>query len=214
MSSLGPVAIVGGTGRLGMALAKRLSRAEIPVIIGSRDPAKAKSKATSLGPAARGFSNADAAAAGRVIILSIPYAAHRLTVASLAAGAGGKVVIDTAVPLVTGEDPHVDLPTAGSLAREAAALLPDAKVAAAFHTVSSAMLNNLEHPPHGDVLICADDADAKEATGALVRAVGLRPVDAGGLSESHVLEQIAGLLLVVNRRYRRHDLGITIAGLD
>jgi len=214
VSALGPVAIVGGTGRLGMALARRLSRAEVQVIIGSRDPAKAKSAAASLGAAARGLSNADAAAAGRVIVLSVPYAAHRVTVESLAVGAAGKVVIDTAVPLVTGEVQHVDLPPAGSLALETAALLPDAKVAAAFHTVSSAMLNDLERPPHGDVLICADDTNAKEAAEGLVRAVGMRPVDAGGLSHSHALEHLAGLLLVVNRRYRRRDLGITIAGLE
>lgn len=196
-----------------MALARRLSRAEVQVIIGSRDPAKAKSAAASLGEGARGLSNADAAAAGRVIVLSVPYAAHRVTVESLAAGAAGKVVIDTAVPFVTGEVQHVDLSPAGSLALETAALLPDAKVAAAFHTVSSVMLNDLERQPHGDVLICADDMDAKEAAEELVRAVGMRPVDAGGLSQSHALEQIAGLLLVVNRRYRRRDLGITIAGL-
>jgi len=214
VSALGPVAIIGGTGRLGMALAKRLSRADIQVIIGSRALVKAKSAAASLGPAARGLSNGDAAAAGRVIVVSVPYAAHRVTVDSLAAGFGEKVVIDAAVPRVTNGHMRVDRPPAGSLAMEAKSLLPDAKVAAAFHTVSSAMLNDLTRPPHGDVLVCADDPEAREAAEELVRAVGMRPVDAGGLSQSHALEQIAGLLLVVNRRYRRRDLGITIAGLD
>jgi len=214
VSALGPVAIIGGTGRLGMALAKRLARTGIPVIVGSRDPAKASSAAAKVGPAARGLANSDAAAKSRVIVVTVPYAAHRATLESLASHVTGKVLIDTAVPLIIDGGVRVDRPTAGSLALEAAAVLAGARVAAAFHTVSSGMLDDLTRSPHGHVLVCADDAAAREVVEELVRAVGMRPVDAGGLSQSHALEEIAGLLLVVNRRYRRRDLGITIAGLD
>jgi NADPH-dependent F420 reductase len=214
VSALGPTAIIGGTGRFGMALARRLARAGINIIVGSRDPRKASAAAASLGTSARGLANSDAAAAGQVIVVAVPYAAHRATLEPLADRVTGKVVVDAAVPLVSGEGrTRVDRPAAGSLALEAAALLPGARVAAAFHTVSYGMLDNLTLSPYGDVLICADDAVARETAEELVRAVGMRPVDAGGLSHSHALEQIAGLLLVVNRRYRRHDLGIAIAGL-
>lgn len=213
MSALGPTAIIGGTGRLGTALAKRLARAGIHVIVGSRDQSKANAAAALLGSPARGLVNSDAAEAGEVIIVTVPYAAHRATLESLADRVTGKVVIDAAVPLESGGSIRVDRPPAGSLALEAAALLEGAKIAAAFHTVSSGMLDDLSRSPHGDVLVCADDPGARDVTGQLVRAVGMRPVDAGGLSHSHALEQIAALLLVVNRRYRRRDLGITIAGL-
>ena len=72
----------------------------------------------------------------------------------------------------------------------------------------------MKRPAHGDVLLCGDDAGAKDAAAVLVRAIGMRPVDAGPLRSARVLEQLAVLLLGLNRRYRRHDLGITIAGLE
>ena len=126
---------------------------------------------------------------------------------------GGKVVLDAAVPLVSGGGLRIERPKAGSLAQETQQMLPEAKVAAAFHTVSAGMLQDLRRELLGDVLICADDPDAREIATRVVGAVGMRPVDAGGLAHAHALEQLAALLRVMNRRYKRGDLGITIAGL-
>lgn len=206
------VAIVGGTGRLGGGLARRLHQAGVDVVIGSRDPAKAAQVATALGlPAQRGRANRDAAAAAAVVIVTVPYEAHRVTLGAIAGAVSGKVVVDTTVPFAAGT---MVRPEAGSAAREAASLLPGGRVVAGFHTVSSAMLADLSRSLRGDVLLCGDDAAANDVVGGLVRTLGMRPVDAGGLASAAILEQLAGLLLTLNRRYKRKDLGIQIVGLD
>lgn len=210
---IGTVAIIGGTGRLGMGLARRLAKSGVPIVIGSRDAAKARAAAQSLVGNVRGAVNDDAAEAADFIIIAVPYEAHRTTLESLAAAVAGKVVVDTAVPVEFAGGLRVNRVQAGSLAQETAQILSGAKVAAAFHTVSAPMLSDVSRPPHGDVLICGDEPAAKEAAATLARAIGMRPVDVGGLAGAHALEQLAGLLLVMNRRYRRRDLGITIAGL-
>lgn len=210
----GPLAIIGGTGHLGLGLTRRLAGKGIGIFIGSRDRVKAQRAAAEIGsPAVRGLANVEAAAAALVIVIAVPFEAHRQTVSGIAGQTAGKVVIDTCVPLVF-PGARVERPPAGSLAQEAAQLCPQAGVVAAFHTVSSGMLADLSRPLHGDVLLSGDDANAKETAAELIRAIGMRSVDAGGLEQAHTLEQLAGLLLSLNKRYRRPDLGITIAGLD
>lgn len=210
--SVGTVALIGGTGRLGGGLARRLHQAGVDVLIGSRDPAKAAQVATALGlPAQRGRANRDAAAAAAVVIVTVPYEAHRATLGAIAGAVSGKVVVDTTVPFAAGA---MVRPEAGSAARDAASLLPEGRVVAGFHTVSSAMLADLSRPLRGDVLLCGDDGAAKDVVGGLVRTLGMRPVDAGGLASAAILEQLAGLLLTLNRRYKKRDLGVRIVGLE
>jgi 8-hydroxy-5-deazaflavin:NADPH oxidoreductase len=212
VSFAGRVAIVGGTGRLGSGMAKRLHRGGVGVLIGSRDPAKAQRAAASAGlPAQSGQANREAAAAADVVIVTVPYAAHRATLAEIDDAVSGKVVVVTTVPLDRGE---LIRPETGSAAQDAAALLPHSRVVAGFHTVSSAMLADLSRAPHGDVLLCGDDPAAKAIAADVARLMGLRPVDAGGLANAALLEQLAGLLLTLNRRYKKRDLGVHIVGLE
>ncbi len=207
------VAIVGGTGRLGLALARRLRAAAVDVVLGSRDPARAETVARSIGlPPRAGRANVDAAAAAEVIIVTVPYDAHTQILSGIADATAGKVVVDATVPFVGSA--AVRAPAAGSAAEEARGMLPRAHLVAGFHTVSAPMLADLTHPPHGDVLLCGDDHDAKDVVAGLVRSIGMRPVDVGPLAQARTLEQLAGLLLIVNKRYKRRDLGIQIAGLD
>lgn len=209
----GRVAIIGGTGRLGGALARRLDAAGIDVLLGSRDAAKAEAAAQSRGlTVAAGRRNREAAADAGVIVVTVPYDGHREILLDIASAAVGKVVVETTVP-PAGTGMAVR-PPAGSAAEEARALLPTSRVVAGFHTVSAPMLADLTKPPHGDVLLCGDDAGAKDTVAALVRAIGMRAVDAGPLEHARVLEQLAGVLLALNKRYKHRDLGIQIAGLD
>ncbi len=207
------VAVIGGTGRLGGALARRLHGVGVDVLLGSRDVTKAQTAARSSGlsPEA-GRHNREAAGAAGVIVVTVPYAAHREILLDIAAAAAGKIVVETTVP-PAGSGP-AGRPPAGSAAEDARTLLPGARIVAGFHTVSAPMLADLTRPPHGDVLLCGDDAGAKDTAAALVRAIGMRAVDAGPLAHARVLEPLAWVLMMINKRYKRRDLGIQIAGLD
>jgi len=208
------VALVGGTGHLGVGLAARLAQAGIDVVIGSRTPEKAQQAAARLArDGVRGANNADAGRRADLIILTVPSAAHHATVQSLSEVIDGKVVVDTTVPLAQGAPLRLERPAAGSAAEEAQMLLRNSRVISAFHTVSASMLADLSRPLHGDVLLCGEDSAAKASVEELIRAIKMRPVDAGGLALAHTLEQLALLVLILNRRYRRGDLGIAVAGL-
>ncbi|HLA25437.1 MAG TPA: NADPH-dependent F420 reductase [bacterium] len=213
-AALGPVAIVGGTGHLGLPLARRLHRAGERVLIGSRDAARAESAAEDggLGRAA-GRSNAAAVREAAVVVIAVPYEGHEATLRLLAPDLAGKPVLETTVPYDKATR-SAHQPDGLSAAERAQSLAPGARIVAGFHTVSALMLADVDRPAHGDVLLCGDDAGAKDIAASLVRAIGMRPVDAGPLRSARVLEQLAVLLLGLNRRYRRKDLGITVAGLE
>ena len=213
------LAFIGGTGPEGRGLALRYANAGHPVIIGSRDADRAAAAAAGLSqtpgltPIA-GASNADAAAQAGIIFLTVPYAAQADTLPVLTAATAGKLVISTVVPMAfEGGRPAVLTVPEGSAAQQAAALLPGARIAAAFHHLSARHLADLAHPMEGDVLVCADDATAKRETLALVEAVpGLRGVDAGGLTNARTVEAMTAVLLSINRRYKI-NAGLRVVGL-
>lgn len=207
------VAIVGGSGHLGHGLARRLHGAGVKVMVGSRDAARAQAAAESIGlPPDAGRLNVDAARWAAVIVVTVPYDAHRQILESISPVVSDKIVVDTTVRLIRSGERAT--PAQGSAAEEARELLPTARVVAGFHTVSAAMLADPVQRLHGHVLICGDDPSAKERVGEMVRLLGMRPVDTGKLAQAGILESLAGLLLAINRRYKRRDLGIEIAGLD
>lgn len=185
------IGLVGGTGKEGRGLAARWTRAGHEVVIGSRDPAKGDNAA---------------AAACEVVVLCVPYAAHEATLREHAAALVGKVVVDLVVPM-----PPL---AGGSAAKEAQVVVPDARVVAALHHVSSVHLSDLEHTIAGDVLVCADDEAAKESVMTLVRDLGMRGVDAGPLANAGALEALTPVLIYMNKRYKKKGLGLRVAGLD
>ncbi|HLQ64456.1 MAG TPA: NADPH-dependent F420 reductase [bacterium] len=207
------VAIIGGSGHLGLGLARRLHGAGVDVMVGSRDAARAQAAAQSIGLSSdAGRLNVDAARWATVIVVTVPYEAHRQTLESIAPVVSDKIVVDTTVRLSrSGERPT---PAHGSAAEEARELLPTAHVVAGFHTVSAAMLADPAQRLHGHVLLCGDDPSGKERVAEMIRLLGMRAVDTGKLGQAGILESLAGLLLAINRRYKRRDLGIEIAGLD
>jgi 8-hydroxy-5-deazaflavin:NADPH oxidoreductase len=215
------VALVGGTGKLGSALAARFAQAGYDVVIGSRDAAKAEQAAAALAQAiagggrVSGGANADAVAAAQVVVVTVPFEAQEATLRDLAGAVGERVVISTAVPLryVEGIGPtHVDV-AEGSASQQVAALLPHARVVGALHTVSSATLARTEGRLDADVLITGDDAAAKVVVARLLGSLaGLRVVDAGPLRNSRYVEQVTVLLLSINKRVQR-STGVRIVNL-
>lgn len=214
------IAVLGGTGHEGSGLAYRWAHSGYEVIIGSRSLEKAQNAAAELNAllgrnAVRGMLNADAAAAADIVVLTVPYAAHRATLESVREQVQGKILVDVTVPLQPPNITVVALPPGRSAAEEAQALLgPNVRVVSAFQNVSATHLKDLGHPVDCDVLICGDDAEAKAQVIALAQAAGMRGIDAGPLANAIVAESLTPVLVGINKRYKVKGAGIRITGID
>ena len=218
-----PVSIVGGTGALGFGLALRLGRAGVPIIIGSRDEHRAQESA---GRAAKtvqngqftGRQNADAVQDTEIVILSVPFRSQSETLANLKhALKPDQLLIDATVPLaaaVGGKATRTIGVWQGSAAQQAQEMVPDGlRVVSAFHTVSAALLTDLDHVLDEDVLICGDRRGDKAKVAELVNRIdGLRPVDCGPLEMARIVEPLTALIISINVR-NKVRAGITITGL-
>lgn len=215
--------IVGGTGALGFGLALRLAGAGVPVVIGSRRPESASESASrlrALVPDARveGLENAEAAARGPIVILSVPFRAQSENLTNLkGALEAGQILVDTTVPLaaaVSGKATRLLGVPQGSAAQQAQEMVPDGvTVVSALHTVSAAALGDLDAVLDEDVLVCGDVKEAKGRVAALIaRIPGLRPVDCGRLETARLVEGLTPLLISVNVRHRCHA-GVKLTGL-
>ncbi|SDZ01868.1 reduced coenzyme F420:NADP oxidoreductase [Geodermatophilus africanus] len=212
------VGVVGGTGPQGRGLAVRLAGAGQRVLLGSRDAERAAAVAKEVaeraaGVAAEGIdvsvggcSNLEAAGEADVVIIAVPFAAHADTLAEVAGALAGKVVIDCAVPMAFDKQGAyaLDVPE-GSVAQQAAALLPDSVVVGAFHHLSAVLLEDLAHSLEGDVLVVGDDRAATDTVQALAgRLPGMRGVYAGRLRNARQVEALTINLVSINRRYKVH----------
>jgi len=213
------VAILGGTGPEGRGLALRFARAGVPVVIGSRDAARAAQIAADLAPGEdlplSGAANADATRAADIVLVAVPWDAHEPTLRSLESELAGKLVVDIVNPLEFDEHGPVTIRVdEGSAAEQAGALLPGSTVVAGFHHVSAKHLLDETHPVDTDVLVCGDDRAAKDRVMALAERIpGVRGVDAGPLRLAHILEDWTTALLSINRGYRTNT-GTRLTELD
>lgn len=212
------IAILGGTSKEGAGLGARWALAGHSIIIGSRDPERAKTKAAELRVRTSkmtimGEANAEAAKLGEVIVIALPASGLAATLPEVRDSCRGKVVISTVVPLTFGGPRLYTPPAAGSSAEEAQAILPDANVVAAFHHIAAHELSETDHAIECDLLFCGADAAAKETVSQLGRSMGLRPIDVGPLSNAGPLEGITALLATINRRYKLKNSGFKITGL-
>ncbi len=211
------IGIVGGTGKQGMGLALRWA-GTYDVILGSRDrdraAAQAKEVAAKVGRDVRSGSNEEAAAGADIVALCVPYAAHAQTLTELAPVLAGKIILDMTVPLQPPKVTVVHLPKGGAAALETQAIVgPTGRVVAALHHVSSVHLADLDHALEGDVLVCGDDLEAKNAVIELIATLGMRGIDAGALANSIAAEAFTPLLLHINKRYKVRGAGLKISGL-
>ena len=212
------IGFIGGTGEEGMGLAYRFALAGHTCVIGSRaiekaqgavDELREKDAALPLEAAV----NEDAASAGDIVIVTTPYAAHAPTLPPLASATAGKIVVSTVVPMAfeAGRASMIDVPE-GSAAEQEQALLPDATIIGAFQNLGARKLLR-GGPMDADVLVCGDDAGAKQRIMELAGEIeGVRGVDAGPLANARLVEGITVMLVAVNRHYKI-NAGIKIAGL-
>jgi len=213
------VAVLGGTGPQGRGLARRFAAAGLPVVIGSRSAERAEQAAAELAEAAQGqvtgADNADAAEAGDLVVVAVPWKGHAQLLKELADRLAGKVVVDCVNPLGFDKQGAFALPVEeGSAAQQAAVLLPDSTVVAAFHHVSAVLLDDPEvGTVDTDVLVLGEVREATDLVQDLVSTIpGARGVYAGRLRNAHQVEALTANLISVNRRYKAHS-GLRVTDL-
>jgi NADPH-dependent F420 reductase len=213
------IAILGGTGQEGGGIALRLAKAGHRVILGSRDGSKAvaaaaQMKATLGAASITGAANGEAAAVAEIVILTVPFAAQRSTVEEVRGALEGKILVDATVPLMPRKVARVQLPSDGSaVAAIQKALGESVRVVSAFQNVSAHHLKDLAHSVDCDVLVCGDDAAAREIVIGLAADMGLRGLHAGSIVNSAAAEALTSVLIAMNMRYKVPGTGIRITGL-
>ena len=212
MTSSQTIAVVGGTGKLGAAIARRLAKAGCKVIIGSRSAENASNAAKDLGFGLTGSTNADAARAGDIVIVTVPFAAQEATLTEIAPHVAGKIVVDTTVPLVPPKVMRVQLPSEGSAAQRAQKLLGDGvTMVSAFHNVAAHKLAT-DDDVACDVLVFGDDKNARTQVVGLVAQAGLRGIHGGALANSAAAEAMTSILIFINKTYGVDGAGIQVTG--
>ncbi|GAA4920395.1 reduced coenzyme F420:NADP oxidoreductase [Stackebrandtia albiflava] len=215
------VGILGGTGAQGRGLGYRLVRAGHRVTIGSRDAARARDAAAAIAAMPGGdrapITGGENAAAcdADVVIVAVPWPGHGDLLTGLAPRLAGRIVVDCVNPLGFDERGAYPLEVeAGSAAEQAAALLPESRVTAAFHHVSATLLTDPEIESIAtDILVLGDDRAAAATVQALAtRIEGMRGVFAGRLRNAGQVEALTANLIAINRRYRAH-VGIRVTDI-
>lgn len=212
------IGFIGGTGKEGKGLALRWAKAGHDVRIGSRDPERARARAEELSGLAaakvEGGDNAWACENAEVVLLCVPYSGHGETLRAMKGALEGRILIDITVPLKPPAVDQVNLPPGQSAAMEAQEILGrGVKVVAALHHVSATLLADPSRTIECDVLVCADDEDAKKTVLGLVTDLGLRGLDAGVLRNAIALESLTPVLLHLNKRHKGSVAGIRFSGV-
>ena len=214
------IAVLGGTGKEGKGLAYRWAKAGYRVLIGSRTEEKAIIAASEIiqlldgASSTVGMFNLDAARQANIVVLTVPYAAHRATLESVKDALKGKILIDVTVPLVPPKMTKVQMPAAGSAAQEAQEIVGEGvEVAAAFQNISYEHLLG-EGNAECDVLVTGTSKDARAEAIKLVEAAGLTGWDAGPIENSVVIEGMTSVLININKQYGSTHAGIKITGVS
>jgi 8-hydroxy-5-deazaflavin:NADPH oxidoreductase len=217
--------VIGGTGDEGYGLALRWAKHGYEVVIGSRDPEKAKTAAGKIQNTAgkdsrvSGLVNPEAAKLADVVVVTVPFMALMDTIKSMKPSLRpGQIVVNVTVPLETavgGSATRTVQVWDGSAGELASRLLPkDVRLVSAFNNVSAEMLNDLSKNVDCDVLICGGDDDAKKTVMDLARAIpGVRGIDAGSIANSRTIEQLTALLVSLNIRHGVKSAGLRITGV-
>jgi NADPH-dependent F420 reductase len=220
------IAVIGGTGAEGYGLTLRLAQAGHRVTIGSRDAERGAAKADQarelLGPnvTVEGTDNAEAAAGSGVVFVTVPFGGAAPIYEVIAPSIPPETIVcDCTSPLMSsvgGRASHAIRPWHGSAAEFVKTLLPKGtRLVAAFHTIGARALQALEQPIDSDAFVMGDDAEAKSVIGSLIADIpGMRWVDVGGLQMARIAETMTPLLISVNSRYKIHEAGFRLTGLE
>lgn len=215
-TEVGTIGVIGGTGNLGAALAKRWAAAGHRVLIGSREATKAKESAAQLsqdnGITVNGSDNVSVAAQADLIVMAVPFSTQAAVIADIKAAAQGKIVVDTTVPLKPPKVMRVQLPAEGCAAVIAQQQFGEGvRVVSAFHNVAAHKLAT-DAEIACDALVFGDDKDARELVVSLATDAGLRGLHAGVLGNSAAAEAMTSILIFMNRHYAVDGAGIRITG--
>jgi NADPH-dependent F420 reductase len=211
------IAILGGTGDLGTGLAIRWAKAGHAIIIGSRtqekaDAAVAELKKISPQTPAKAMVNGAAAAAGDIVVLTVPFEHQLSTLESVRPGLQGKILIDVTVPLVPPKVGTVQLPPEGSAGKRAQNFLGDGvKVVTAFQNVAAHLLQQ-DVKIECDVLVAGNSKEARDTVVQLVEEAGMSGWHAGPIENSAAAEALTSILIQINRRHEISHSGIKIVG--
>jgi NADPH-dependent F420 reductase len=212
------IGVLGGTGKEGKGLAYRWAKAGYRILIGSRSSEKAVKAASELMELLEGScslvgtTNLEAAQQADIVVLTVPYSAHRDTLENVKDALKGKLLVDATVPLVPPKLSKVQMPAAGSAAQEAREIVgEEVEVVAAFQNVSYKYLLE-EEEVDCDVLVTGTSKKARAEALRLVEAIGLTGWDAGPIENSVVVEGLGSVLIYINKQYGSKHSGIRITG--
>lgn len=212
MTSNKIIGIVGGTGSLGSAIARCLARSGCRVVLGSREGAKADSVASGIGFGTSGVTNAQAAAAADIVIVTVPFNSQLAVLTEIAPFVRHKIVVDATVPLLPPKVAEVQLPDEHSAAVRARQILgADVRVVSAFHNVAAAKLDS-HTDIDCDVLVFGDDKSSRVEIVQLIERMGLRGLHGGVLANSSAAEALTSVLIFLNKNYGIAGAGIRITG--
>ncbi len=214
------IAIVGGTGKEGKGLAYRWAKAGHEIFIGSRNLEKAQTAATEINQLLHdnerpvlGLINFEAVRKANIVVITVPYQAHREILMNLKEDLKSKIAVDVTVPLVPPHVTRVQIPKEGSTAVEAQKILgPEVYVVSAFQNISYDLLLK-NQSVDCDVLISSNNPDARQQVINLAEDAGLTGWDAGPLENSIVAEGLTSILIGINKKYGSKSAGIKITGV-
>ncbi len=214
------IAILGGTGKEGMGIGYRWAKAGHQIIIGSRQESKALEASEKLQEMLggkikiEGKENLVAAIEAELLVLTVPFSAHRAMCEYIKPASQGKILIDVTVPLVPPKVTKVQMPPAGSATLEAKEILGEnTSVVAAFQNISYEHLME-DGEVACDVLVTGDSKASREVVIKLIQEAGLVGLDAGPIENSVVIEGLTSVLIGINKQFGVHDAGIKITGIS
>ena len=214
------IAVLGGTGNQGKGLAMRFALAGHQVWVGSRTREKAQEAVVEMKAELNrpvelhAGDNAEAAGHAEIVFLTVPHPHELPTVSALKGQLNGKILVDVSVPLSSYKPPQAELPSEGSAAEAIqAAVGAQVPVVAAFKTTSAFALQQFSKPLHSDELVCGDNAQANATVRALIEGIGARALDAGGLRNARAMELLTALLITLDQRYKKRDVGLKFPGV-
>ena len=212
------IAVIGGTGALGFGLALRWAKSGHEIVIGSRaqeSADKGAQRLAALAPEATvsGLVNDAAAEAAEIVVLTVPFANQAPMLESIKTGCQGKIMVDVTVPLMPPKVRTVHLPEHGSAGKGAQIFLGNGvRVVSAFQNVAADHLTELDHDIDCDILVCGNDADARECVVGLAEDASMRAWHGGRIENAVVAEALTSALIFMNNRYKIPGSGIRITG--
>ena len=220
MSNPNPsLAVIGGTGKEGSAIAMRFAKAGVKTLIGSRDAAKAQNMANTINSKfniknVEGYTNREATAKADIVLLAVPYDGMKPILEDIKPAAAGKVIVNIASSLDAEKKSRARINPAGSIAMEIQMFFGEgAKIVDAFQNISPEQLEKFDEKIETDVLVVGADRETRDMVIGLIKKVGIDAFDAGMIQNAVIVETMTAALIAINIRYKVRGAGIRLVGV-